>query len=809
MKKNIIIDCLFSSVVYIFISFVLLCTFSYKSDSSYIRFINYISDNISFTSEKNFSYCLEANGVNAPIVENKMMIDNRFYNYRCNVVPIIKTEYLSTDNTPLSFSYTSRYSISDSQHVNARLSFYGEDSSKLLDLDFYSNPYEKIARKNKEIVTLLIPYSFAKTYANSESIDVEDLMYSSILLDFNENYDFRVAGIWNDLIKAQDYQKVYNAFYSEHNSYVLFANDNADFLSDRKITFNLYALFGENKLQNINFFHMFCSSIGKTSGFTMPDFLINSWTVSDSFPHLYLLFNEYISSYSNKRLLFNSIAFGIILLILLVIGIFDFMNLCSDYENNKHMKWICSIMWPSCAIIGVLAFSMFKNYSFGFANLFTFSTIGLILLSLLTILLTAMSYFAFRNKNSVNCQNTINGHGQYNNFVGIVSLLDFNKPSAASLRLKGFVDFLTTKNFECIHIGFYKKDKNDERSFGTKLCKLKLINYIFLPFVHLYNLYDSYSEYKYTNMLIYSPLPVFTSLVTMAFARWHKINIIHDVHEYQNYSEMNLKRPGFFNISNHFYNMFLIGKNDSVISITNYLDIYVKRKGAKSVIVPPVFDKELIKIQKKNRNNQIKFLYLGDPGKKDNVLMCIEGFCKAFSELGSLENISVEMYGPKLSDYTDVLSQYDDYITSRFHFNKNVSRDEIPAIFEEASYTFLMRDPNKRFTKAGFPSKVVESLFFNTPIITNMTSDLNNYLVNKKTALIVDDYSSDCFKDVVLNAIKINDFYSKIFENNCRMLAENEFTMSKYDDLFLSLFHYDKISDGNKVVSSKLEKESK
>ena len=50
----------------------------------------------------------------------------------------------------------------------------------------------------------------------------------------------------------------------------------------------------------------------------------------------------------------------------------------------------------------------------------------------------------------------------------------------------------------------------------------------------------------------------------------------------------------------------------------------------------------------------------------------------------------------------------------------------------------MIRSEKQRYAKAGFPTKFVESLATGTPVISNLTSDLNDYLIDKTNGIIVD-----------------------------------------------------------------------
>ena len=77
----------------------------------------------------------------------------------------------------------------------------------------------------------------------------------------------------------------------------------------------------------------------------------------------------------------------------------------------------------------------------------------------------------------------------------------------------------------------------------------------------------------------------------------------------------------------------------------------------------------------------------------------------------------------------------------RFDFWAARPHAELPNLIAEADFTVLMR-PNKRYTNAGFPTKLVESLASGVPVIANLTSDIGWAVRDGREGLKVDDYSA-------------------------------------------------------------------
>ena len=70
-------------------------------------------------------------------------------------------------------------------------------------------------------------------------------------------------------------------------------------------------------------------------------------------------------------------------------------------------------------------------------------------------------------------------------------------------------------------------------------------------------------------------------------------------------------------------------------------------------------------------------------------------------------------------------------------FNGLVPNDEIKQEIRKADATVLMRDVTV-VTQAGFPTKVSESLCMGTPVITNATSDIAEYVKSGYNGVIID-----------------------------------------------------------------------
>lgn len=208
---------------------------------------------------------------------------------------------------------------------------------------------------------------------------------------------------------------------------------------------------------------------------------------------------------------------------------------------------------------------------------------------------------------------------------------------------------------------------------------------------------------------------------------------------------------------------------DGVIAISEYLYNYY-HKDVKTVKIPPlvnVKDEKWKKIEKYDKE-KIVFSYVGSPSarkerldlvvkeienisKKRNVLLLIVGITKTQFE---------QMYLTKVNSKAII-------------FKGRISHKEAVKIVKQSNWSIIMRE-NYLFVKAGFPTKVVESISCGTPVLANKFSNIEDYL-NESNSILFDCYES------LLNAIE------RACEKNLQ-IDNTIFYYTKYLDKFTELF---------------------
>ena len=225
--------------------------------------------------------------------------------------------------------------------------------------------------------------------------------------------------------------------------------------------------------------------------------------------------------------------------------------------------------------------------------------------------------------------------------------------------------------------------------------------------------------------------------------------------------------PYYWNIELSMLN--LIPKTKNVICISSYLQNFYNSKNCNTIIIRPLIDiDEFSEVEKSNIDSILKLSYTGTPGKKDLFNHFIEAIFCLKDENKLTKQIILNIAG--ISE--NQLLKYDAFkirnIVKLPDFIKTlgyVSNKEAWELTASSHFSLLLRN-NKRVATAGFPTKIVESLALATPIITNLSSDLGNYLTHKKNSLICQNYTVEELKKRIVEAQNFtNSEYASISEN--------------------------------------------
>ena len=221
------------------------------------------------------------------------------------------------------------------------------------------------------------------------------------------------------------------------------------------------------------------------------------------------------------------------------------------------------------------------------------------------------------------------------------------------------------------------------------------------------------------------------------WCRKHKIPLIFDCGDIIRSSTKNVLFKLVSSVEYHLYHH-VVKKYASVMAISSYIYDMFKDKCIHTFIVPCIAKTDSERFTQSPNvdvdTNAINIGYFGVPGKKfnkDKLNWCLDSYKKY-----SNKNMNFYVAGV---DEKELPSEYQS-IENVLYLGK-LSNSECIGYIKKLDFVIFFRT-NNEIAKAGFPSKVTEAFACNTPVMTNITSDLNLYL-NEKNSISVEGFEKE------------------------------------------------------------------
>lgn len=381
-------------------------------------------------------------------------------------------------------------------------------------------------------------------------------------------------------------------------------------------------------------------------------------------------------------------------------------------------------------------------------------------------------------------------------YVLILSYYDFPDGDAGSQReyaigkllanMGHTVFFIGMGNLDCYKISEYKGFQYTSLRINQNDSSLikRLENYFGYK-LRLKRLIQKYVSDKKIDYILVVDIPINALFFIKRLAKKNHIRLLHDAVEWYSPEQFKLRQFAPSYILKDLNNRFFIDKNFVVIAISKYLEEHFKSRGIDTVRIPVIMDVESINYHKITRKEKLVILYAGSPGKKDYLKEIIEGL--ALLDSKAVDRIDFKILGINKKQLVKECGISESTINK---LNKNltilgrVTKEEVLKNLEETDFTVLLRSPTQRYAKAGFPTKVVESLTNGTPVICNITSDLKDYICDGENGIIVDNCSAEAFAASIKRVLDFTFEKRKSMYEKSRKSAEDYFDYRLFKKIF-------------------------
>lgn len=263
-------------------------------------------------------------------------------------------------------------------------------------------------------------------------------------------------------------------------------------------------------------------------------------------------------------------------------------------------------------------------------------------------------------------------------------------------------------------------------------------------------------------------------------AKKNDISLYHDSVEWYSPCEFTNGENNRAYRENNKLNIHIIDREFKVIAISKYLYNYFYNKGIKAIRIPVILDIKNLPSNKNTSYKYVKIVYAGTLNRKDHLFELIQAVESL--DVSQRDRLKLEIIGVTREQFeTNVCEVNQDLLVDNITFLGRIDHSEVLEKLIETDFTVLLRPSNERYAKAGFPTKVVESLASATPVLCNYSSDLELYL-NEKNAVVVDDCTTEACIVGLRKILRFTVQERKDMQKNARLTAEQYFDYRNYID---------------------------
>ena len=298
-------------------------------------------------------------------------------------------------------------------------------------------------------------------------------------------------------------------------------------------------------------------------------------------------------------------------------------------------------------------------------------------------------------------------------------------------------------------------DKNREWLFGNRaLAKLR----------------ELCREKRYDAVILYNTADAVAKKI-LKYCRGEQIRVLSDVTEW--YA---LRFPRSVNEFFSFLHAMSVGRRiqktdqklDGVIPISVYLYDYYTKKGLNVLRIPPIFHYDRVYEDPESEYRTI--MYAGSPARKDEIQILIDAVEAVNKDKMILKMVFV---GTKKPEHAETLEKKGIYFLPR------CDNTQVVKYVRSSDFTVLFRR-NKRFAKAGYSTKVAESLYNGVPVFCNEIGGTDRDIENGKNGVKIKELSMQGVYDGLMQIARLSPEECASIRKNCREIGDQLFSADNY-----------------------------
>lgn len=285
---------------------------------------------------------------------------------------------------------------------------------------------------------------------------------------------------------------------------------------------------------------------------------------------------------------------------------------------------------------------------------------------------------------------------------------------------------------------------------------------------------------------IYQQLSPPTTRYIMRYCKRNGIKLFFDIVEFQTISQQSLFTFFQFYLPN-WMTVKRFSKKAKTLAISTYLSNLLNGQKSKAMYVPFFFNMEEANIDEgkslRLQDGTIELVYAGCPSRgRDSLANVIKGLACLNEKERAQFHLTIAGANEEQIKALGLSEKELKQSLSHCSYLGTVPHEEALNLIKRAAFTLYMKPAKKRFSKAGFPTKVSESLMMSTPVIFNLSGDVGVYLQDGQNAIECRNDSPLAFAEGLRKVLALD-------QTKYISMARNAFATAKEK---LSIEHFEK-----------------
>jgi glycosyltransferase involved in cell wall biosynthesis len=377
----------------------------------------------------------------------------------------------------------------------------------------------------------------------------------------------------------------------------------------------------------------------------------------------------------------------------------------------------------------------------------------------------------------------------------------FPDKDAASQRVLNIGKIFRKVGYDVTFFGWEKKERPEDLLNTGKYCYkgfeyssqfeldreiknplLKLKSFIFRGSTTIRNIKNYIKQNEIDCIIAYNSNSYFLYQL-FRLTKKNNIKLVCDCTEWYEGDHLPGGKYGLANFDNNFRIKIIYPLLKNVIVISSFLENYLNKKGCNTIKIPPLVDLSESRWNLNNEDNltdfgndKLKIIYAGNPGRKD----LLQPFFDALNIINKT-NIRMEFMIVGVKKETIRMNYFSEMKDLPLYINcvGRVSLEEVSFFYGKADFSILLRE-NKRYANAGFPTKLVESLTFGVPIITNNTSDIMEFIKDGINGVVLPENSVKSIVECFNKLLNITEDNLLKMSEKSRQCSEKSFAYEEH-----------------------------